>query len=128
MSALKVIMRVSFCWPQLVPASALRILRRGVARETRVAIWGEKVKWGSRVTPSTRGFLSKGSWELLRVTDGWVWDCWNCGVKRVMLDLGAEMVNPRSLAHVPTHSACAEREPAAVGMLGDEQESVKSSA
>ena len=30
-SDLKVIMRVSFCWPQVVPASALRMLMRGEA-------------------------------------------------------------------------------------------------
>ena len=30
---LKVMIRVSFCWPQLVPARAFRRFRRGEARE-----------------------------------------------------------------------------------------------
>ena len=34
MRDLYVMRRVSFCWPQVVPARARRILRRGAARET----------------------------------------------------------------------------------------------
>ena len=33
MRDLNVMRRVSFCWPQVVPARARRMLRRGVARE-----------------------------------------------------------------------------------------------
>ena len=50
------------------------------------------------------------------------------GVKRVMVDLGAEMTRPRSSAHSATCTAWAERASVAVGMLGLEKESVKSSA
>ena len=69
-SALKVTIIVSLCWPQVVPASAFKMLRRGEARVISDLMWGAKVKWGSRVTPSIRGFLSKGSCEPLRVTEG----------------------------------------------------------
>ena len=60
MRDLKVISRVSFCWPQKVPARARRMLRREEARETMESIWGEKVKWGSKVTPRMRGFSDSG--------------------------------------------------------------------
>ena len=63
-----VVIRVSFCWPQVVPARAFRMLRRGDARETIEAMWGEKVKWGSKVTPSIRGFLLRGRGEFSRET------------------------------------------------------------
>ena len=49
-------------------------------------------------------------------------------MKRVTLDLGAEIARPLSSAHSPTRSACMERCLAAVGILEEEQESVKSSA
>ena len=60
---LYVVMRVYFCWPQLVPARTLRILRRGEARDTIEETWAEKVKWGSKVTPRMRGFLARGRGE-----------------------------------------------------------------
>ena len=50
------------------------------------------------------------------------------GVKRVTVDLGAEMTRPRSSAHSATRAAWAERALDAVGMLGLEKESEKSSA
>ena len=50
------------------------------------------------------------------------------GVKRVMVDLGAEMTRPRSSAHSETRSAWAERALEAEGTWGLEKESVKSSA
>ena len=58
--------RVSTCWPQVVPARALRTLRRRVAREMWLVMWEPKVKRGSRVTPKRRGFLARGSGMLLR--------------------------------------------------------------
>jgi len=33
-----------FCWPQLVPAKAIKMLRRGVMRETRLFMGGPKLK------------------------------------------------------------------------------------
>ena len=44
MRDLYVIRRVSFCWPQEVPARARRILRRGVARDMMDEMCDEKVK------------------------------------------------------------------------------------
>ena len=35
---------VLFCWPQLVPARDIKMLRRGVMRETRLFMCGPKVK------------------------------------------------------------------------------------
>ena len=49
-------------------------------------------------------------------------------MKRVTLDLGADMVSPRSLAHPPTRSTCAESERAAAATLEEVPEFVKSSA
>ena len=45
MRDLYVIRRVSFCWPQVVPARARRILRRGVARDMMDEMWDEKLRW-----------------------------------------------------------------------------------
>ena len=44
MRDLYVIRRVSFCWPQVVPARARRILRRGVARDMMDEMCDEKVR------------------------------------------------------------------------------------
>ena len=60
MRDLYVIRRVSFCWPQVEPASARRMLRRGVARDMIDEMCDEKVRWGSNVTPKMRGFLASG--------------------------------------------------------------------
>ena len=66
---------------------------------------GVKVKCGSKVTPSMRGFLSSGRGELLRVTCGWVWDWCLSDVKSVTVDLGAEIDSPFSSAQAETLSA-----------------------
>ena len=70
MSDLKVSVRVSFCWPQLVPARARMMLSRGVARLMMEVICGVNVKWGSNITPRMRGFCSRGKGELRRETGG----------------------------------------------------------
>ena len=70
MRDLKVIMRVSFCWPQPVPARAFRRLIRGEAREMIDEMWGENVKWVSNTTPKIRGRRSRGSGVFLRVMCG----------------------------------------------------------
>ena len=57
---LQVMMRVSLDWPQEVPARALRMFSRGVAREMREAMWRKKVRWGSNVTPRIRGCSARG--------------------------------------------------------------------
>ena len=49
-------------------------------------------------------------------------------MKRVTDDLGREMARPLSSAHLATCSEWAERGLAVVGMSGDENELVKSSA
>ena len=46
MSDLKVMRRVSLLAPQVVPARALRMFKRGVARVMMDEICGEKVMWG----------------------------------------------------------------------------------
>ena len=58
---------VSDCWPHVVPARAFRMFKRGVARVTILEIWWPKVKWGSRVTPSRRGCLSRSIRKEARV-------------------------------------------------------------
>ena len=68
MRDLYVMMRVSLDWPQEVPARALRMFSRGVAREMREAMWRKKVRWGSNVTPRIRGCSARGRGEELRVT------------------------------------------------------------
>ena len=104
---------VSDCWPHVVPARAFRIFSRGVARVTKLEIWWPKVKWGSRVTPSRRGCLSRGRGVLLRRTVGCVLDCCLSEVKSVTDDLGAERESPRSSAHSETRAACSVRAEAA---------------
>ena len=120
MRDLKVIRRVSFCWPQPVPANARRRLRRGVARVTREAKWEEKVNLGSSVTPSIVGFLLRGRMESLRATWGWVLVWWGSEEKSVTLDLGREIESPLSHAHSATWAEWAERALAAVGTSGEE--------
>ena len=110
---LYVMTMVSFCWPQLVPARALRMLRRGVMRVMRLLMCGPKVKWGSRVTPRMRGCLSSGRVLLLRVICGVALDCLLSGVNRVTVDFGAERASPCSSAHCETRVACSERAEAA---------------
>lgn len=59
---------VSFCAPQSEPARALRMLRREVARETMSEMWGEKVKWVSKVTPRIFVDLERGrSWLFRKI-------------------------------------------------------------
>ena len=70
MRDLKVIMMVSLCCPQVVPAKARRRFSRGTARETMNDMWGVKVKWGSNVTPKMRGLRSRGRGESSRDTSG----------------------------------------------------------
>ena len=64
MRALKESRRVSFCWPQFVPARARRMLSREAERCMMVVMCGVKVKWVSKVTPRKQGLRSRGS-ELL---------------------------------------------------------------
>ena len=59
MRDLKVIRRVSFSWPQLVPVSALRMLICGAICFMIASMWGEKVKCGASLTPRTRVFLNE---------------------------------------------------------------------
>ena len=70
MSDLYVMRMVSFCWPQVVPARALMMLRRGVMRDMRDEMCWLKVRCGSKVTPKIRGFLSRGKRESQRGTWG----------------------------------------------------------
>ena len=70
MRDLKVSISVSFCWPQLVPARARMILRRGVARLMIDEMCGVKVKGVSKITPRMRGLRSRGRGELLREMAG----------------------------------------------------------
>ena len=114
MRDLKVMSRVSFCWPQKVPARARRMLRREEARDIMESMWGEKVKWGSKVTPRMRGFSDSGRGVELRVTWGWVWVWWVWGVKRVTVDLGADRESPFCLAHSDTRVVWSVRAEAAV--------------
>ena len=93
---------VSFCWPQVVPASARRMLIRGVAREMMELMWGVNVKWGSSVTPSMRGCLARGRGVLFRVTWGCEWDWCVSEVKRVTVDLGADRESPYASAYRET--------------------------
>ena len=79
-----------------------------------------KVKWGSRITPSKRGFLSSGRGESSSSTLGLVWDWWLSEVKRVTVDLGREIARPLSAAQRDTWAAWEERALAAVGMSGEE--------
>ena len=44
MSDLYVMRMVSLCWPHVVPARALMMLRRGVIREMRDEMWCAKLK------------------------------------------------------------------------------------
>ena len=62
--------RVSFCSPHDVPASALRTLRRLVHLDLISLVWGVKVSDGSRVTPRILGVLSRGRMELPHWTVG----------------------------------------------------------
>ena len=64
MSDLKVSISVSFCCPQLVPARARMMLRRGEAR------WMIDAMWEVKVTPRMRGLRSRGRGELLRAMAG----------------------------------------------------------
>ena len=57
---LKVRRRVSFWWPQDVPARALRMRILDETFEEMEEMWGEKVKWVSKVTPRKVGDLSRG--------------------------------------------------------------------
>ena len=78
-------------------------------RGMRLLMCGPKVKWGSRVTPRMRGFLSSGRVLLLRVICGVPLDCLLSDVNKVTVDLGAERVSPCSSAHGETRVACSER-------------------
>ena len=62
--ALYVTIKVSFCWPLVVPARALRMLRRALNLAAIAWTWGVKVKDGSRVTPRILGCRSRGSTTL----------------------------------------------------------------
>ena len=70
MSDLNVMRRVSLLAPQVVPARALRMFKRGVARVMMDEMCGEKVKWGSKVTPRMRGLRFRGRVLLSRETVG----------------------------------------------------------
>ena len=70
MRDLKVMISVSLLAPQLVPARARRMLRRGAAREMMDEMCGEKVKWGSQVTPRMRGLRSSGKFVFCGETGG----------------------------------------------------------
>ena len=64
-----------FCWSQLVPVKALRMLIRGMDRLYKGLTWAWNLKWGLKVTRSIQGVLSRDSMELFRVTWGWALDC-----------------------------------------------------
>jgi len=85
--ALYVRRRVSFCWPQEVPASAFRILRRLVDRSTMLLMCGLNLNMASKVTPRIFGCCSEGIGVSWMVTWGWVWNCLFQGEKKEMLDL-----------------------------------------
>ena len=102
---LYVVIRVSFCWPQLVPARAFMMFSRGDAREIIDETWEEKVKWGSKITPRMRGFLLRGRKELRRDTCGWRWDWCKSEVKSVTDDFAGDTESPLSSAHAETFAA-----------------------
>ena len=54
----------------MVPARALRIFRGGVVRVMMDEICGEKVMWGSKVTPRMRGLRFRGKVLLSMETVG----------------------------------------------------------
>ena len=62
--------RVSFWWPQVVPARAFMKLRRLDVLVVIFLIWGLKLKRGSKVIPKIMGFLSSGMTSLLMDTWG----------------------------------------------------------
>ena len=62
--------RVSFGWPQVVPARAFMMLRRLENLVVMFLIWRPKVKRGSKVIPKILGFLSSGIMLLLMDTWG----------------------------------------------------------
>ena len=56
-----------------------------------VEMWGEKVKWVSKVSPRILGALSRGTMELSIEIWGWSLDWWLSEVKRVTEDLVGAM-------------------------------------
>ena len=75
----------------MVPASALRTLRREFAFVVMFLTCGEKVKCVSKVMPRIFGSLSRGTGALLIVMCGCVLDWLYCGVKSVTDDLCGAM-------------------------------------
>ena len=70
----------------------MRIFNLLLALVAMEVIWGEKVKWVSKMTPKTRGVLSSGRGVGFPAREmvGWRWDWRNSGVKRVTDDFGAD--------------------------------------
>ena len=62
---------VSFWCPQDVPARALRMFKREEARAAMEEMWGEKLKWVSKVTPRILGVFARGKGMLLMEMLGW---------------------------------------------------------
>ena len=90
-TALYVISNVSFCYPQDVPAKALRIL---FLLDTLSATWllclvndSEVSRW----TPKIVEHCTRGSCESLMSISGWVLACCVSGVNNVTDDFGAEI-------------------------------------
>ena len=65
---LKVAINVSFCLPQVVEVSALRIFMELFVFSLVICICWEKLRLGSRVTPKILGFLTVGMVVLLMVS------------------------------------------------------------
>jgi hypothetical protein len=64
------------------------MFKREEAWETMEVMWGEKVKWVSKVMPRILGVFARGKGMLLMEIFGWRLDWWWwSGVKRVMEDL-----------------------------------------
>ena len=85
--ALYVVIRVSFCFPHVVPFKAFKILMFLSAFSFVLFTWFLKVYFGSRVSPRILRFLTVGMIVLLMVKSRIVLNSAWCGVKSVAVDL-----------------------------------------
>ena len=87
--------RVSFWWPQEVPARHLRILMREATLEEILLACSEKLKKVLKVTPRMEGAFARGIRESLILIWGWRLDWWALsGVNKVTEDLCGAMERP----------------------------------
>jgi hypothetical protein len=74
------------------------MFKREEARAAMEEMWGEKLKWVSKVMPRILGVFARGKGMLLMEMLGWRLDWWWSGVKRVMEDLLGAMERPLEVA------------------------------